>query len=124
MRFGLALKIALPRARAIIILERALDIDRVGVVPFDEIAVIAVHRPDEIGQSCQQTSREAMAQACGFLRELKRQVGQLSAMPGAILDNERLHQGDLFTPIFCRFDVRFFQSYDIHIIWLERYKAA
>ena len=107
MRLGLALEIALVRVGAIVVLERALDIDGVSVVSFDEIAVVAVHRPDEMGERRQQAARQAAAKACGFLRELKRQVGQLGTMAGALLDNERLHQGDLFAPIFRRFDVRF-----------------
>src|SRR5712675_131526 len=107
MRSGLALEVALAGIGAIVVLESSLDIDRVGVVSFDEIAVIAVHRPHEIGERRQQAPRQTAAKACGFLRELKRQVGQLGAMPGAFLNNERLHLRDLFAPIFRRFDVHF-----------------
>ncbi len=33
---------------------RTLDIVRVGVVPLDQVAVVAVHRADEAGQRGQQ----------------------------------------------------------------------
>jgi hypothetical protein len=54
MRSGLALEIALAGIGAIVVLERAFDIDGVGIVSFDEIAVIAVHRPDEIRERREQ----------------------------------------------------------------------
>src|SRR5258706_6345508 len=51
MRFSLHLEVALlDVAAAVISLERALDVDRVCIVPFDEIAVVAVHCTNEIRQ--------------------------------------------------------------------------
>lgn len=43
MRSRLKLKIALLGVMAVVALERALDVDRMGLVPFDQVAVIAVH---------------------------------------------------------------------------------
>jgi hypothetical protein len=35
------------------------------------------------------------------------QIGQLRAMAGAFAEQQRLHQGDPFAPVLCRFNVRF-----------------
>lgn len=54
MGFGLELQIALVRFLAVVVFEGALDIDGVGVMSFDEIAVIAIHRTDKIRQGIEQ----------------------------------------------------------------------
>src|SRR3974390_3870642 len=74
--FGLELQIALVRLLAVVVLESALDIDRVGVMPFDEIAVIAIHRANEIGQGSEQAGGQAAAKPGGFLHEINREVCQ------------------------------------------------
>ena len=38
------------RIRAVVVLKRAFDINRVGVVPFNEVGVVTVHRPNQIGE--------------------------------------------------------------------------
>jgi hypothetical protein len=43
MRLGFQLQIALPGVAAIVILQRPLNIDRVRIMTFDQVAVIAVH---------------------------------------------------------------------------------
>ena len=50
VRFGFELEVALFGVVAVIALEGALDIDRVRVVPFDQIAVVAIHRAHEVGE--------------------------------------------------------------------------
>ena len=50
MRFRFELEVAFFRVLAVVVLERALDIDRVSVMPLDQVAVVAVHRPHEIGE--------------------------------------------------------------------------
>ena len=50
MRLGFELEVALFGVLAVVALERALDIDRVRVVALDQVAVVAVHRPHEIGE--------------------------------------------------------------------------
>ena len=50
MGLGLKLEVALLGVFAVVTLERALDVDRVGVVTFDQVALVAVHRPHEVGQ--------------------------------------------------------------------------
>jgi hypothetical protein len=49
MCLGLKLEVSLSRIGAVVALHRAFDVDRMGVMPLDEIAVVAVHRPHEIG---------------------------------------------------------------------------
>ena len=44
MRLGFELKVPLLRIDAIVVPHRALDVDGMGAVPFDEVAVVAVHR--------------------------------------------------------------------------------
>ena len=50
VRGRLELQIALPGILAVITVERTLDIDRMCIVPFDQVAEIAIHRPHQIGQ--------------------------------------------------------------------------
>jgi hypothetical protein len=50
MRRSFELQVPLFRVLAVVVLEGALDVDRVRVVTLDEIAVIAVHRAHEIGK--------------------------------------------------------------------------
>ena len=50
MRFGFELQVSLLSIGAVILLRCPLDIDRVRVVPFDQVAVIAINRPDEISE--------------------------------------------------------------------------
>ena len=50
MRLRLELEVAPLRIAAVIALQGALDIDRMGIVALDQVAVVAVHRPDELRQ--------------------------------------------------------------------------
>ena len=63
MRLGLQLQITLLRITAVIIFQRAFDIHRVGMMTFDQVAVVAIHRPDQCGQGvcdgCRQGSMES-----------------------------------------------------------------
>ena len=65
MRFRLKLEVALGGILAVLVFEGALDVDRVGVVSFNKVAVVAVHRPHEIGEGGQQTGWQAAAKAGG-----------------------------------------------------------
>ncbi len=107
VRLGFELEIALFGVLAVVVLERALDIDRVRVVPFDQVAVVAVHRPHEIGERGQQACGQGAAEAGALLRQLQRQIGQGRAVARAFADQQRLHQADAFAPVFRRFYVRF-----------------
>ena len=50
MCFRFELQIAFAGVLAIIVFEGTLDIDRMSVVPFDQVTVVAVHRPHEVGK--------------------------------------------------------------------------
>lgn len=50
MSLGFELQLTLVAVLTEIPCKRPLDVDRMGGVSFDQIAVIAIHRSDEIGQ--------------------------------------------------------------------------
>ena len=47
---GFQLEVALVRILAIVVLERALDVDRMRIVPFEQIRIVAIHRPHKAGE--------------------------------------------------------------------------
>ncbi len=61
MCFRFELQIALADILAVVVFLRPFDINRVRVVPFDEVAVIAVHRPHKVGKRGQQTLGQTTA---------------------------------------------------------------
>jgi hypothetical protein len=67
MGFRLKLEIALARVVAVVVLECPLDIDGVRIVSFDEIAVVAIHRANEIGKGGYETRGQAPAEASRLL---------------------------------------------------------
>jgi len=64
MRFCFELQIAFFRVGAIVVYQRALNIDRMRVMPLDQVAVIAIHRPDQIGKGREDALGPAAAEAC------------------------------------------------------------
>jgi hypothetical protein len=50
MRLGFKLEVSLFRIGAVVVPHRAFDVDGMGVMPLDEVAVVAIHRPHEIGK--------------------------------------------------------------------------
>ena len=78
MRLGLELEVSLPGVPAVVALERALDIDGMGV--FDQVAIIAVHRAHEIGERGEQAFREVAAQPDAFGGQFQCEVGQFGAV--------------------------------------------
>ena len=74
MRFGFQLEVAFFGVLTVVALEGALDLDRVGVVAFDQIAVVAVHRPHEIGERGQQALRQGAPESGALLRQLQREI--------------------------------------------------
>src|ERR1700732_491222 len=80
VRLGFELQVAPARVLAIIIPERAFDIDGMGVVPFDQVAVVTVHRPYETRERNQQPLRQTAAKSRRFLRKPDGEVGQRAAL--------------------------------------------
>ena len=99
VRFRFELEVALFRVGAVIVLQCALDVDGVGVVAFDEIAVVAVHRSHQICQGRQYTRREAPAKSCGMCRQFDGQIVELPAMARALRDPHWFHQRYGLTPV-------------------------
>jgi len=92
MSLRFKLKVAFPPIAAVVALHGALDIDGMGVVPLDEVAVVTVHRPHEISQGLCDGSWQPAAKGGGFLRQFKRKIVQLGAGRCAFRNHERLEQ--------------------------------
>jgi hypothetical protein len=120
MRAGLELEIALPGVLAVVLLQGALDIDRMRVVALDEIAVVAIHGPNEGGQSGDDSIGQASAKAGRPRRQIKREVGQVRTKPRILTHEQRLHHGHRFAAILGRlsgrFQVRFIVAHKPHNI--------
>jgi hypothetical protein len=108
MRLRLKLEIALFRISAVVVLERPLDIDRVRVVAFDEIAVVAIHRSDEIGERPDDAGWKATAKARRLGGEIDRKVSKRPPMVRLLVDEQGLHRGHQFMTIGSLRDVRFY----------------
>lgn len=76
MRPGLELEIPLARIGAVVVAQRSLDIDRMRVVPLNQVRVVAVHRSNEIGERSDDAWGKAPAQPRGGRREFERQIVQ------------------------------------------------
>jgi hypothetical protein len=74
MRPGFQLEIALFGVLTVVAFEGALDVDRVGVVALDQIAVVAVHRLHEIGERGQQAAGQGAPESGALLRQLQREI--------------------------------------------------
>ena len=99
VRFRLELQIALLSVVAVVILERTLDVDRMGIVALDQVRVVAVHRADQAGEGHLHRARKTAAEGGRLLNELERQVVQPAPMTGGIRDDERLHRSEGFLPV-------------------------
>jgi hypothetical protein len=104
--FGFQLQVALAGVLAVVVLERAFDVDGVGVVALNEVGVVAVHRPDRAGKRGEQTGGQASSEAGGFLREVEGEIQNRATVAVAIPEEEGLHEGDVFAPVV-RSQVRF-----------------
>jgi len=83
-----------------------------GIMSFDQIAVIAIHRTDQIGKRCHDPFWQTSAKASRPGRQIDSQISELSPETGALRYQQRLHQTHgLFAvekgacPV--RYDVRF-----------------
>ena len=74
MGFGFELQIAVFGVLTVIALERAFDLDRVGVVAFDQVAVVAIHRPHQVGERGEQALRKGAPESSALLRQLQRKI--------------------------------------------------
>jgi hypothetical protein len=83
----LQLEIAPAGVLAVVLPERTFDIHGVRIVPLDQVAVVAVHRPHKGREGGQQVGQEAAPESGGFLRKVEGEVGQAGAVrePSAIV---------------------------------------
>ena len=58
----------------------ALDVDGVCIVPFDQIAVVAIHRAHEVGERGQKAFGQRAPESGALLRQLQREVGKVGAV--------------------------------------------
>src|SRR5215469_10921934 len=107
VRSSLKLEVAFFCVLAVVVFKGALDIDRMRVVSFDQIAVVTVHRADESSERDQQTLGKRAAKSSALLRQLKGKIGQDGTVRGALCDQQRLHHRNRLTPVFDRFNVLF-----------------
>ena len=106
--FSFELEVAFLRVLAVVVPESALDIDGMRVMPFDQVAVVAVHRPHEVGERGHQAFGQRAPEPGALLHQFEGEIGQGGAMAGAVADQQRLHQRDSFAAILCRFYVRYY----------------
>jgi hypothetical protein len=78
---GFELQVTVAGIVAVIVFECPLDIHRMRH-GLNEIGVVAVQRPHEVGKRRKQGRRQAVAEAGGLLGEVERKVRQRSAVPG------------------------------------------
>ena len=119
VRPGLKLKDSLSGIRAVIALERALDIHRMRVVTLDEIAVIAIHDPHQIGERPYDALGEAPPKSGGTPGKIDNEIVETRAMARPLADEQGLHQRHILAPIsgfFCRFVVRFYIRHIYQVI--------
>lgn len=92
MCFGFDLQVAFFPVLAVIVLQRAFDINRVRIVPLDEIRVITIHGTDKVRERGEKGRGQATAETCGFGRKLKCEIVKTLAGLGAVAQQQRLHQ--------------------------------
>jgi hypothetical protein len=101
VRLGLDLKVPFIPILAVVVLERTFDVDRVGVVAFNQIRVVAAHGAHEACERYLHRARQAAAEPRRLLGELERQVVQIPAPAVArvVRNEKRLHRRDGFVSI-------------------------
>ncbi len=109
VRPGLELQGARADVRAVVVVQRSLDVDRVRDVAFDEVAVVAVHGPDEVCERREHAVRQPVTEPGRPGRQLHGEVGELAAVSRTLANEQRLHEGLGLAPIGTarvRLDVR------------------
>ena len=94
--FGFELEVALFGVVAVITLEGTFDVERVRVVPFDQIAVVTIHRADEVDEGGKQALGQRAAKAGALLRQFQGNVSEVRTVPRAFREKKRFHQRDRF----------------------------
>jgi len=99
VRPRLELERALCRVRGIVGAKRALDVDRVGVVALDEVAVVAVHRPDEGSDFRAHVRVKLCRQPMRLGRQVDGEVFEAASVCAVRGRQHGLHAGDRLTVV-------------------------
>ncbi|WP_456835521.1 MULTISPECIES: hypothetical protein [unclassified Bradyrhizobium] len=99
---GFLLQVAFLGVGAVVVLECAFYIDRVSVVPLDQVAIVAIHRTYEPSQGDQNTPGQAVPESGRLCRQFDREVGELGSASRAFGDKHRFHQAGAFTSVWDR----------------------
>jgi len=76
MGLGFELEVAFLGVVAVILFQGALDIDRVRIMAFNQVAVVAVHGPHEIGQGGEHAFGQTTAKPGCMRGQFDCQIGQ------------------------------------------------
>jgi hypothetical protein len=68
-------------------------------MPFDQVALVAVHCPHQIGERSQQALGQAPAKSSRFLRQLQGKAREYASMTGAFANEQGLHQRNQLSPV-------------------------
>ncbi len=108
VRLGLKLQMPPFRVRAVVIVAGTLDVDRRGVVTFDQVAVMTIHCPHQIGQRTDDSPWQTVSQPGRSCSQVDGEVAQAGTVPGRATDEQRLRQADAFAAVWnSLFHVRF-----------------
>lgn len=99
MGLRLKLEIALFGLGAVVALERAFDVNRMDVVPLDQVAVVAVHRADERGEPHQHAVRQAAPESGRPDRQFDDQIGEFRAVLGSFGNEQGTHPSSAFAVV-------------------------
>ncbi len=100
VRQRLLLKVALLGIGAVVVGSRPLDIDRVRIMPFDEVAVVAVHRTHQVSERARNWLGEAGAKSGRRFRQFQRQVVEPLTHGRRFRYRERFKKPNLFPIVF------------------------
>ena len=93
VRPGFELEISPLPVRGDVVGQGALDIAGRGVVPFDQVGIVAVHKPHQFGQAGSGAGMQATGQTAGGGGHVG---GQIQDFRGELLRQEWFHAIDAF----------------------------
>src|SRR5512145_358181 len=81
MRLRFELKVSLARVIAIVVVECPFDIDGMGIVALDEIAVVAVHGSHQVSERRAHPVRQAASKSGGRGCDFDGKINEIAALP-------------------------------------------
>ena len=114
----LELQVPLGRVSAEVVLQRPLDVDGVGIMPLDQVAVVAGHRSDETGEPSPECGRQTAAEGGRLGGQLDREVDGVAVPRPALPHFHGLHGADALAPVGDHPEVRFVGHVLQHLVYL------